>query len=547
MPRFNDISLRGKLIINFLVSGGVLIAAILFCLYQLRIVGGATREIATSWLPSIQQAGEISQLRLRYRVRSLEFMLAADDEERAKIGKSLAALSATLCEALKKYEPLITEPLAADAEEKKNYDELVKAIAAYEATVNDAIAKAKDGQVDAAQELRRTSWVKAADAVRDATDELLKINRAGADAASTNAEADVSAATSAGLVALLAGVVIAVIASFLLSRSLGRRLSDSVSAAQMIAGGDLTGRMPPASQDEVGKLVAAMTDMQKALRSALQETRASSQSLQECSGHLNESVRQMNDSASIQSSVASAIAANVEEVTVSINHVSDNTSEAAHFAHDSDRMAKEGHDQIDRLVERIGEVAHVVRSSAEQIARLEGESEKISNIVSVIKDIADQTNLLALNAAIEAARAGEQGRGFAVVADEVRKLSERTALSTGEIGKMVDAIQVSTREVVARVGNGVKMVDEGVANARQAGETIGGLQDMAKKVSQLVASVDEALREQASASNDVAKKVEDVAAQAEEATAIAKQTSSAANTMTQTAHAMEQLVARFRI
>jgi len=423
----------------------------------------------------------------------------------------------------------------------------VKAIAAYEATVNDAIAKAKDGQVDAAQELRRTSWVKAADAVRDATDELLKINRAGADSASTNAEADVSAATSAGLVALLAGVVIAVIASFLLSRSLGRRLSDSVSAAQMIAGGDLTGRMPPASQDEVGKLVAAMTDMQKALRSALQETRASSQSLQECSGHLNESVRQMNDSASIQSSVASAIAANVEEVTVSINHVSDNTSEAAHFAHDSDRMAKEGHDQIDRLVERIGEVAHVVRSSAEQIARLEGESEKISNIVSVIKDIADQTNLLALNAAIEAARAGEQGRGFAVVADEVRKLSERTALSTGEIGKMVDAIQVSTREVVARVGNGVKMVDEGVANARQAGETIGGLQDMAKKVSQLVASVDEALREQASASNDVAKKVEDVAAQAEEATAIAKQTSSAANTMTQTAHAMEQLVARFRI
>ena len=547
MPRFNDISLRGKLIINFLVSGGVLIAAILFCLYQLRIVGGATREIATSWLPSIQQAGEISQLRLRYRVRSLEFMLAADDEERAKIGKSLAALSATLGEALKKYEPLITEPLAADAEEKKNYDELVKAIAAYEATVNDAIAKAKDGQVDAAQELRRTSWVKAADAVRDATDELLKINRAGADAASTNAEADVSAATSAGLVALLAGVVIAVIASFLLSRSLGRRLSDSVSAAQMIAGGDLTGRMPPASQDEVGKLVAAMTDMQKALRSALQETRASSQSLQECSGHLNESVRQMNDSASIQSSVASAIAANVEEVTVSINHVSDNTSEAAHFAHDSDRMAKEGHDQIDRLVERIGEVAHVVRSSAEQIARLEGESEKISNIVSVIKDIADQTNLLALNAAIEAARAGEQGRGFAVVADEVRKLSERTALSTGEIGKMVDAIQVSTREVGARVGNGVKMVDEGVTNARQAGETIGGLQDMAKKVSQLVASVDEALREQASASNDVAKKVEDVAAQAEEATAIAKQTSSAANTMTQTAHAMEQLVARFRI
>jgi methyl-accepting chemotaxis protein len=542
MPRFNDISLRGKLIINFLVSGGVLIAAILFCLYQLRLVGADTREITANWLPSIQQAGEISQLRLRYRVRSLEYMLEPEEEGRAKIGKSLASLDASLHEALKKYEPLISSD-----EERKVYDELVKTVDAYRATVSDAIAKMNEGQIFDAHEMRRSSWVKAADAVRDATDALLKINRAGAEAASADAAHGESAALRGGLSALVAGVVIALIATFLLARSLSRRLSDSVAAAQVIAGGDLTGRMPAASQDEIGKLIAAMTEMQKALRSALQETQASSQALLECSGHLNESVRQMDESAHVQSSVASAIAANVEEVTVSINHVSDNTSEAAHFALDSDRMAKEGHDQIDQLVERIGEVANVVRSSADQIAKLEGESEKISNIVSVIKDIADQTNLLALNAAIEAARAGEQGRGFAVVADEVRKLSERTAVSTGEIGKMVDAIQVSTREVVAQVGNGVKMVDEGVTNARQAGETIGGLQDMAKKVSQLVAAVDEALREQASASNDVAKKVEDVAAQAEEATAIAKQTSNAADSLTQTAHAMEQLVARFRI
>ncbi len=542
MPKFNDISLRGKLIINFLVSGGVLIAAILFCLYQLRLVGADTREITTNWLSSIQQVGEISQLRLRYRVRSLEFMLEPEEEGRAKIEKSLGSLDASLGEALKKYELLISSD-----EERKVYDDLVKAVAAYHATVSDAMAKMKEGQIFEAHEMRRSSWVKAADVVRDATDALQKINRAGADAASTHAAANVNTATSGGVIALIVGVVIAFIATFLLSRSLGRRLSDSVAAAQLIAGGDLTGKMPAASRDEVGKLIMAMTEMQRALRSAMQDTRASANSLLECSGELNESVRQMEDSAQIQSSVASAIAANVEEVTVSINHVSDNTSEAARFAHDSDRMAKEGHDQIDTLVERIGEVADVVRSSAEQIAKLEGESEKISNIVSVIKDIADQTNLLALNAAIEAARAGEQGRGFAVVADEVRKLSPRTAISTGEIGKMVDAIQVSTREVVAQVGRGVTMVDEGVANARQAGDTIGGLQEMAKKVSQLVADVDEALREQASASNDVAKKVEDVAAQAEESTAIARQTSSVANTMTQTAHAMEQLVARFRI
>ena len=199
------------------------------------------------------------------------------------------------------------------------------------------------------------------------------------------------------------------------------------------------------------------------------------------------------------------------------------------------------------MIERIGSVAQVIRGAAEQIDRLEGESEKISNIVGVIKDIADQTNLLALNAAIEAARAGEQGRGFAVVADEVRKLSERTAVSTGEIATTIGAIQQSTHDVVAEVRQGVALVDAGVVDAREAGEAIASLQEMARKVAQIVAEVDEALHEQASASNDVAKKVEEVATQAEEATSIAQQTSLAAESMSQTAHGLQQLVARFRI
>ena len=241
------------------------------------------------------------------------------------------------------------------------------------------------------------------------------------------------------------------------------------------------------------------------------------------------------------------MAAAIEEMTVSITHINESTQDGLRRAREAGDAANSGAETISQTNVEMAEIAKTVQSAGQNINEVGVQSNKISMIVQVIKDVADQTNLLALNAAIEAARAGEQGRGFAVVADEVRKLSERTAVSTGEIGKMVDAIQVSTREVVAQVGNGVKMVDEGVTNARQAGETIGGLQDMAKKVSQLVAAVDEALREQASASNDVAKKVEDVAAQAEEATAIAKQTSNAADSLTQTAHAMEQLVARFRI
>lgn len=542
MNKFDDISLQGKLTLNFLISGGVLIAAIVFCLFEIRSVGHATEEIANDWLPSVQQAAEISQLRLRYRVRSLESMLASSDEERAKIESSLESLETSLEASLKKYEPLLSSE-----EERQLFQAAVAAVTVYRDTVHEALNLAKSGKQEEAQNLRRTTWVKAADNVRDQVDGMLKINREGSEAAAKRADSDIVTAMFGGILALVAGIVVAVIATVLLARGLSRRLAASVVTARQIASGDLTCAIPVASKDEVGQLITAMTEMQSSLRTAMQETRRNAESILECSERLNGSVRQMENSANVQSTAASAIAANVEEVTVSINHVSDNTNDAAGAAQTSDRKAKEGHDQIESLITHIGEVAQVVRNTAEQMCKLESQSGKISHIVAVIKDIADQTNLLALNAAIEAARAGEQGRGFAVVADEVRKLSERTALSTGEIATMVDAIQISTHDVVAEVRHGVALADESVINARQAGESIASLQDMARQVARIVAEVNEALHEQSAASNDVARKIEDVATHAEEASSIARLTAADSETMSQTAHSMQQFVARFRI
>ena len=542
MNWFDNLSLRAKLAINFLISGGVLIAAIIFCIVSIKSVGKDTEDIAQNWLPSIQGAAEISQLRLRYRVRSLEYLLPSTDTEREKIEKSLQELDQLVNDGFKKYEPLITSD-----EERNVYKLAVQAAGAYRSAVGEAIALTKAGKFDEANQLRKTTWVKAANALRDQTDALVKINRAGAEAAASKAAKDVASASQAGLLALMLGAAIAFLMTFIISQRMASRLGETVEAARSIAGGNLTSALPSASDDEVGKLILAVGDMQDALRNAMRETTDSAGSILGAAKHLNEAVSQIDLSASIQSTAASAIAANVEELTVSINVVADNTSEAATLAQASDQQAGEGHQAIEKLIHNIGDVANVVRTAADQIGHLKDESEKISRIVAVIRDIADQTNLLALNAAIEAARAGEQGRGFAVVADEVRKLAERTSSSTGEITQMVQAIQLSTGQVVEGVDKGVLLVDSSVSYAQVAGDSIARLREMAQRVSGIVNDVNVALREQSAASTEVAQKIEDIATQAEEASAIAHETSQASNSMTETAHSMQALVARFRI
>ncbi|WP_415036187.1 methyl-accepting chemotaxis protein [Azonexus sp.] len=542
MGGFDHLSLRYKLLVNFVLSGGILLVALVFLGFQIRAVGGHTEEIAKSWLPSIQSAGEISQLRLRFRVRSLEYMLPGSAEEKEKIQQSLGKLDASLQEALKNHEQLI-----ANNEERQVLADTVKAVAAYKAEVDKAIALAQKGDEEGAQALRRTSWVKTADLVRDKTDELAKINRSGADQESQKAGAAVAFGVQSSLVSLIAGAFLALLVSWFIAQRMERQLNEAVTATQRIAGGDLTGDLPEAGRDEIGRLLSGVGGMQNALRQAMGETRQSANEIIEASKSLNHAVELIDQSATVQSTAASAIAANVEELTVSINHVSENTSEAARLANASDEQAELGHGAIEELVGQINQMSDVVHQASQVINGLRDESEKISSIVDVIRDIADQTNLLALNAAIEAARAGETGRGFAVVADEVRKLAERTAVSTGEIRGMVTSIQQSTSQAVAGVQHGVDLSNSSVELAQRAGTAIAQLKEMAQQVAEVVNEVNSGLREQSAASTDVAVKIEQVATQSEEASAIAHETATAARSMDHTAQRMQEIVGRFRL
>jgi methyl-accepting chemotaxis protein len=232
---------------------------------------------------------------------------------------------------------------------------------------------------------------------------------------------------------------------------------------------------------------------------------------------------------------------------VGIGQISDSAGEAQGLSRQSEELSRQGGGVIRSAADEMGKIADSVEASSAIIASLERQSQEIAAVVNVIKEIADQTNLLALNAAIEAARAGEQGRGFAVVADEVRKLAERTSLSTQEIAVTVGKIQDGTRDAVQSMVAGVEQVRAGTDLAQQAGSSIVEIESGARRVVGVVNDISGSLREQSAASNEIARNVEQIATMVEANNAAAATAAAAAQELEQLAKGLSASVASFRL
>jgi methyl-accepting chemotaxis protein len=222
-------------------------------------------------------------------------------------------------------------------------------------------------------------------------------------------------------------------------------------------------------------------------------------------------------------------------------------NEAHGISAQSEQTCRDGVAVIHQAVKSMELIAATVRESTDVVQELGAQSEQISSVVQVIREIADQTNLLALNAAIEAARAGEQGRGFAVVADEVRKLAERTTSSTKEIARMIGAIQEGMGKVVTGMERGVKQVDAGVCEANKAGTAIRDIREGSQRVLTVVTDIAGTLGEQGKASEQIAQHVEEIARMSEENSAVADEASSGASQLLEAATRMQCAANRFAV
>ncbi len=361
---------------------------------------------------------------------------------------------------------------------------------------------------------------------------------------------DVSAAVNAQLARLLGPAGVALVLLFALAHFTIRRirsgLAEANSTAERIARGELGFDIDISRRDELGALLDQLQIMRHRLYEIASEMRRDTASLGESAGGMNGASTALAADARQLSESASSMAAAVEELSVSIDHVEDNAGAAHDAAIQAGNASAEGARVVREAAQEIAAIADSVQHSAHQLAELEGISGEIGRIVVTIKEIADQTNLLALNAAIEAARAGEQGRGFAVVADEVRKLAERTSRSTVEIASMVERIQANTKQAMAQMNEGVARVEDGVRVANAAGDAVAAIRDQADRVMAAITEIRDALKEQAAATREVARTVEAVARGAEKNAATAAQGVDASQAVSGVAQRLAQLAGQFR-
>ncbi len=351
---------------------------------------------------------------------------------------------------------------------------------------------------------------------------------------------------SSGWVAAIIGFLIIII-MFFLRRSIVKPLERIIDEVGFLTKGDLSRRFDSNGNDEIAHVGRMLNELVEELHNDIGQISSTSNQVSTASSQLNSTAEQIATGAEEVAAQSATVATAGEEMSATSGDIAQNCQLAAEGAQRASQAASDGAAVVERTVSVMGQIAARVQESAKTVESLGARSDQIGTIIGTIEDIADQTNLLALNAAIEAARAGEQGRGFAVVADEVRALAERTTRATKEIGEMIKAIQRETKDAVSAMEQGVQQVENGTMEAAESGRALQEILQQVNDVAMQVNQIATAAEEQTATTSEISSNMHQITEVIQQTSQGAQESATAAAKLYGNAEELQRLVQRFKL
>ena len=537
-----NLNIAPRAFLGFAFIALLVIGLGVFAVSRMSIIRQASVDMESTQLPSVGYLGNLTENVLRLRILSFRVLVNRDASALQEAQTRIGVLVDKVRTAQSSYAALPASP-----EEAALYKTFTATLDNYMQAQNQMLELSRQNKLDELRALINTRIKDGTDQMGEQLNKLVALNNSDAKAASVQADDHYSSAITGIVAVAVIAALLTVLLAWLLTRSIVTPLNRALQVAQTIAGGNLTTAIEIDGKDESARLLGALSEMQANLRKTIEQIAGSATQLGAAAEELSTVTQEASRGMQQQNNEIEQAATAVNEMTAAVEEVARNAVSTSEASNQSTQAAREGRDRVVETVNAIQTMTHDVQNTSLMIEGLATQGRDIGKVLDVIRAIAEQTNLLALNAAIEAARAGEAGRGFAVVADEVRALAHRTAQSTQEIEKMVAGIQNGTGEAVSSMAQSNQRTQSTLEMARAAGVALEQITQSIHLINERNLVIASASEEQAQVSREVDRNLVNIRDLATQSAAGANQTSAATHELSRLAVNLNAMVARFVI